>query len=152
MFNRIAFAAFLVLLLSGQAAMSDDAMRIPENAAAGGAASEANKEMEIGRYYIGKRNYTGAINRFKVVVTRYQSSAVVDEALFRLADAYLTLGIVQEAQTAAAVLDRMFPDSHWRSDARDMLKANGLEPAENERSWIIHAFPRTVGPQNLPGP
>jgi hypothetical protein len=72
MFNRIAFAAFLVLLFSGQAAMSDDAMRVPENAAAGGAASEANKEMETGRYYIGKRNYTGAINRFKVVMTRYQ--------------------------------------------------------------------------------
>jgi TolA-binding protein len=141
MFNRIAFAAFLALLFFGPAAMSDDAMRIPENAAVGDAASEADKEMEIGRYYMGKHNYPGAINRFKVVVTRFQSSPVVDEALFQLTDAYLTLGIVQEAQTAAAVLDRKFPDSHWRSDARDMLKAKGLEPAENERSWIIRAFP-----------
>jgi hypothetical protein len=55
------------------------------------------------------------------------------------------LGIVQEAQTAAAVLDRKFPNSHWRSDALDLLKAQGLEPAENKTSWISrisHAFSR----------
>jgi outer membrane protein assembly factor BamD len=54
--------------------------------------------------------------------------------------AYLTLGIRNEAQTAAAVLVRKFPDSHWRSDALDLLKKEGLEPAENEASSIIHAF------------
>jgi outer membrane protein assembly factor BamD len=85
-------------------------------------------------------NPVGAINRFKVVVTRFPSFPVVDEALFRLVQAYLMLGVRNEAQAAAAVLNRKFPDSHWRSDALDMLKANGLEPAEDEKSWIIHAF------------
>jgi outer membrane protein assembly factor BamD len=149
MLARTAFAASLVLLFSGPAAMSQDAVRdvarVPENASPGAATTEAGssgyeKEMTVERYYLTKRNYVGAINRFKVVVTRFPSSSAVDEALFHLVEAYLTLGIVQEAQTAAAVLDRKFPNSHWRSDALDLLKARGLEPAENERSWIIRAF------------
>ena len=71
----------------------------------------AGKEMEIGRYYLKKKDYTGAINRFKVVVTKYQTTRHVEEALMRLTEAYMALGIIDEAQTAAAVLGHNFPDS-----------------------------------------
>ena len=72
----------------------------------------AGKEMEIGRYYLKKKDYTGAINRFKVVVTKYQTTRHVEEALMRLTESYMALGIVDEAQTAAAVLGHNFPDSY----------------------------------------
>jgi outer membrane protein assembly factor BamD len=100
----------------------------------------AGKEMEIGRYYLRKKNFTGAINRFKVVVTQYQTTRHVEEALARLAECYMTLGIVQEAQTAAAVLGHNFPDSTWYKDAYRLVKAGGVEPQENEGSWISKAF------------
>jgi outer membrane protein assembly factor BamD len=100
----------------------------------------AGKEMVIGRYYQDKRDFTGAINRFKMVVTRYQTTRHVEEALERLVECYLALGIVGEAQTAAAVLGHNFPDSKWYQDAYKMVKANGLEPNENEASWISRAF------------
>jgi outer membrane protein assembly factor BamD len=100
----------------------------------------AGKEMEIGRYYLKKHDYTGAINRFKVVVTRYQTTRHVEEALLRLTEVYMALGIVQEAQTAAAVLGHNFPDSRWYKDAYELVKTGGLEPKENEGSWISKAF------------
>jgi outer membrane protein assembly factor BamD len=102
----------------------------------------AGKEMDVGRYYIGKRDYTGAINRFKVVVTRYQTTRHVEEALMRLTEAYMALGIVGEAQTAAAVLGHNFPDSTWYKDAYTLVKAGGLEPTENKGSWISRSFKR----------
>jgi outer membrane protein assembly factor BamD len=74
------------------------------------------------------------------VATRFQSSSVVDQALFGLVQAYLTLGINYEAQTATVVLNRKFPESHWRSDALDIVQKAGLEPAEDEKSWISRAF------------
>jgi outer membrane protein assembly factor BamD len=100
----------------------------------------AGKEVNIGRWYMQKRDYTGAINRFKVVVTRYQTTRHVEEALMRLTEAYMTLGIVDEAQTSAAVLGHNFPDSPWYQDAYNLVKSRGLEPAENKKSWISRAF------------
>jgi outer membrane protein assembly factor BamD len=100
----------------------------------------AGKEMLIGRYYLDKKDYTGAINRFKVVVTRYQTTRHVEEALLRLAEAYMALGIVDEAQTAAAVLGHNFPDSEWYSHAYTLVKNGGVEPTENKGSWISRAF------------
>ena len=100
----------------------------------------AGKEMEIGRFYMNKRDFTGAINRFKVVVTRYQTTRHVEEALMRLTEAYLSLGIVDEAQTAAAVLGHNFPDSPWYKDAYNLVKSAGVEPTENKDSWISRAF------------
>jgi outer membrane protein assembly factor BamD len=102
----------------------------------------AGKEMEVGRYYLKRRDYTGAINRFKVVVTRYQTTRHVEEALMRLTEAYLALGIVPEAQTAAAVLGHNFPDSPWYRDAYNLVTAGGHTPRENEGSWISRAFRR----------
>jgi len=100
----------------------------------------AGKEMRTGRYYLEKRNFTGAINRFKIVVTKYQTTRHVEEALMRLTEAYMSLGIVGEAQTAAAVLGHNFPDSVWYKDAYRLVKSGGLEPSENSDSWISRAF------------
>ena len=100
----------------------------------------AGKEMDIGRQLLNTRNYTGAINRFKVVVTRYQRTRHVEEALLRLTEAYMALGIVEEAQTSAAVLGHNFPDSRWYKDAYALMQSKGLEPNENKGSWISQAF------------
>jgi outer membrane protein assembly factor BamD len=100
----------------------------------------AGKEMEVGRYYMKKRDFVGAINRFKVVVTQYQTTRHVEEALMRLTEAYLSLGIVDEAQTAAAVLGHNFPDSPWYKEAYGLVRTAGGEPTENKDSWISRAF------------
>ena len=100
----------------------------------------AGKEMQIGRYYLEKKDYTGAINRFKVVVTKYQTTRHVEEALMRLTEAYMALGIADEAQTAAAVLGHNFPDSVWYKHAYTLVKTGGSEPVENKGSWISRAF------------
>ena len=75
----------------------------------------AGKEMDTGRYYLKRKDFTGAINRFKIVVTQYQTTRHVEEALMRLTEAYMALGVASEAQTAAAVLGHNFPDSPWYS-------------------------------------
>jgi outer membrane protein assembly factor BamD len=102
------------------------------------------KEMTIGRFYLNRKDFIGAINRFKVVVTKYQTTRHVEEALERLTEAYMALGIVAEAQTAAAVLGHNFPDSPWYKDAYQLVKSGGKEPFENKGSWISRAF-KTVG-------
>jgi outer membrane protein assembly factor BamD len=102
----------------------------------------AGREMMVGRYYMQRRDFTGAINRFKTVVTRYQTTRHVEEALLRLTETYLALGIVGEAQTSAAVLGHNFPDSRWYKDAYTLVREKGLEPAENRASWISQAFRR----------
>jgi len=105
----------------------------------------AGKEMEIGRFYMNKRDFIGAINRFKVVVTQYQTTRHVEEALMRLTEAYVSLGLIDEAQTAAAVLGHNFPDSPWYKDAYRLVKTAGGEPNENKGSWISHAFKKVLG-------
>jgi outer membrane protein assembly factor BamD len=100
----------------------------------------AGKEMVTGRYYLNRKDFTGAINRFKIVVTQYQTTRHVEEALMRLSEAYLALGVASEAQTAAAVLGHNFPDSRWYADAYRLVKSGGFEPVENKGSWISRAF------------
>jgi outer membrane protein assembly factor BamD len=100
----------------------------------------AGREMSVGRYYMQKRNFTAAINRFKTVVTQYQTTRHVEEALARLTEAYMAIGIVAEAQTAAAVLGHNFPDSPWYKDAYNRVKSGGLEPNENQDSYLSRAF------------
>jgi outer membrane protein assembly factor BamD len=100
----------------------------------------AGKEMQIGRYYQERHEYLAAVNRFRYVVENYQTTRHVEEALLRLTETYLALGIVPEAQTAAAVLGHNFPDSEWYKDSYALLAKTGVEPQENEGSWISRAF------------
>lgn len=112
---------------------ADNRMRIAED-------SIAAAEMEVGRYYLKRKNYLAAINRFKTVVTEYQTTAHVEEALMRLTEAYMALGIRQEAQTAAAVLGHNFPSSPWYKDAYALLQSDGLAPREDTGSWLSRAW------------
>jgi outer membrane protein assembly factor BamD len=104
----------------------------------------AGKEMQVARFYMNRRDFTGAINRFKVVVTHYQTTRHVEEALMRLTECYMSLGIVPEAQTAAAVLGHNFPSSPWYKDAYNLVRSGGVEPRENKGSWISRAF-KSIG-------
>ncbi len=112
---------------------ADNRMRIAED-------SIAASEMEVGRYYLKNKNYLAAINRFKTVVTEYQTTAHVEEALMRLTESYMALGIRQEAQTAAAVLGYNFPNSRWYKDAHALLQSDGLAPREDSGSWLSQAW------------
>src|SRR5665811_185467 len=100
----------------------------------------AASEMTVGRYYLRRNNYLAAINRFRTVVTEYQTTEQVEEALMRLTEAHMALGIVNEAQTAAAVLGHNFPDSKWYKHAYSLLGKRGLEPREHEGSWITRTW------------
>jgi len=100
----------------------------------------AGKEMEVGRYYLYKGDYIGAINRFRVVVEQYQRTTQITEALERLTEAYYALGLTKEAQTAAAVLGANYPGSPWYEDAYNLLKGHNLKPEEDKGSWISQAF------------
>ncbi len=100
----------------------------------------AAAEMEVGRYYLKRQNHVAAINRFKTVVSDYQTTAHVEEALARLTECYMALGITKEAQNAAAVLGHNFPDSKWYKDSYALLQSGGLAPREDGDSWISKAW------------
>ena len=100
----------------------------------------AGKEMAVGRYYLTQGNYLAAINRFRVVVEKYQTTSQAPEALHRLTEAYLALGITAEAQTAAAVLGHNFPGSDWYTDSYRMLTGKDLSPKRDESSWLSRAW------------
>lgn len=104
----------------------------------------AGKEMSIGRFYLNRHNYTAAINRFRSVLQYYQTTRHAEEALYRLVEAYLGLGITDEAETAAAVLGHNFPDGQWYQDAYALLKGKGLSPQENSGSWISKIYHAVV--------
>jgi len=99
----------------------------------------AGKEMQTGRYYLERREYIAAIKRFRYVVENYSNTRHIEEALSRLTEAYFAMGLTSEAQTAAAVLGHNYPDSQWYKDSYKLLQTNGLEPRENQGSWISKA-------------
>ncbi len=96
----------------------------------------AGKEMDVGRYYMKEARFLAAVNRFRVVVEQYQTTRHIEEALHRLVECYMALGVVSEAQTAAAVLGHNYPDSPWYRDSYTLLQRGGLEPEINEGSWL----------------
>ena len=100
----------------------------------------AGKEMSIGMYYLERGQYAAAINRFRTVIERHQTTSQVPEALHRLTEAYLSLGIVDEAQTAAAVLGYNYPGSEWYLDSYALITGADLRPAEDEESWLSSTF------------
>ncbi len=98
------------------------------------------KEMSIGRFYLNRRNYTAAINRFRNVLTYYQTTRHTEEALYRLVESYMGLGVTDEAETAAAILAHNFPDGEWYRNAYALLKSGGLSPQEHGDSWMSKLF------------
>ena len=100
----------------------------------------AGKEMEIGRYYLTRRQYVAAINRFRNVVETYQTTTHVPEALHRLTEAYLALGIRAEAQNSAAVLGYNFPGNVWYERSYALLEEQQLQPLESKGSWLSRIF------------
>lgn len=129
-------------------AMNDLVQRYPDSEYADDARKKiritldqlAGKEMQIGRYYLERLEYIAAINRFKVVVSDFQNTRHVEEALVRLAEAYLAMGITNEAQSAIAVLGHNFPESEWYKRGYALLNKGGLEPKIQKGSWISRAF------------
>jgi outer membrane protein assembly factor BamD len=100
----------------------------------------AGKEMQVGRYYLEQRNYIAAMNRFKTVLTDYQDTRHVEEALERITEADMSLGLTDDAQTATAILGHNFPNSPWYKDAYNLLQSGGLSPSENKQSWLSKLF------------
>lgn len=95
----------------------------------------AGKEMEIGRYYLKRQEYLAAMNRFKRVIENYQTTTHVPEALERLVECDLALGLANEAKENAAVLGYNYPGSHWYTDAYALLTGVGA-PATASQGWF----------------
>jgi outer membrane protein assembly factor BamD len=93
----------------------------------------AGKEMEVGRFYLSQRSYVGAINRFRTVVERYQTTSHVPEALHRLVEAYVALGLADEARRTAAVLGHNYPGSDWYADTYALVQT-GRNP--EQPGWV----------------
>jgi outer membrane protein assembly factor BamD len=147
--GRVLILALLVLAATDQTLFGQQIAQTPDQPTTGEKPSDvddplADKEMSIGREYMLKLNFIGAVNRFKIVMSEYQTSRNVPEALAQEAVIFLVLGIRSEAQTAVAVLGRKFPNSRWYTASRDLLKHNGLEPLEDEGSWISKTFKKAL--------
>ncbi len=102
----------------------------------------AGKEMEVGRWYLKQDHHVAAINRFRNVVENYQTTSHVPEALHRLTEAYLSIGVLEEARAAAAVLGHNFPGNRWYQDSYDLLVTRNLNPTKTPEggSWLNAIF------------
>lgn len=105
----------------------------------------AGKEMEVGRYYQKRNQFLAAINRFKTVIDQYQTTTHVPEALLRLTETYVSLGVFEEAQKTAAVLGYNYPGTDWYMDAYNLLVSRGLTTDELDA-------PPIVSPETAPPP
>ena len=104
----------------------------------------AGKEMEIGRYYLKRGNYTAGINRFRIVVQDFQTTTHTAEALHRLVEGYLALGLTDEAQTAGAILGYNYKSSPFYEDSFRLLKDRGLSPEAKGNSWLASAYRQMI--------
>jgi outer membrane protein assembly factor BamD len=104
----------------------------------------AGKEMEIGRYYLKRRHYNAAINRFRVVVEDFQTTTHTPEALHRLVESYLALGLNDQAQTAAAILGYNFQSSPFYDDSFRLLSGQGLAPDAAGEGWLRDIYRQVV--------
>lgn len=104
----------------------------------------AAKEMEIGRYYLRAGHYTAGINRFRVVVEQFQTTTHTPEALHRLVESYLALGLTDEAQTAAAILGHNFKGSPFYDDSFRLLTGKGLNPEAKGQGWLRTIYRQTI--------
>ncbi len=104
----------------------------------------AAKEMEVGRFYLAKQEYVAAINRFRTVVEDFQTTRHTPEALYRLVEAYVALGLNGEAQAAAAILETDFADNEWYADALVLLGQQGLAAEGNGSGWLARIYRQTI--------
>ena len=104
----------------------------------------AAKEMEVGRYYLKRGHYTSALNRFRAVVEDYQTTTYTAEALHRLVECYLALGLTDEAQTAAAILCYNYQSSPFYDDSYRLLKGQGLAPEAKGESWLSKIYRQMI--------
>ena len=135
-----------------RAALTDVIRRFPETEYAKDATLKmdmvrdqlAGKEMDVGRWYLRRDQHLAAINRFKTVVEEYDQTSHVPEALHRLVEAYLVVGLRGEARAAGAVLGYNFPESDWYRDSYRLLSSEGLDPEtaseEERRGWLSRLF------------
>jgi len=101
----------------------------------------AGKEMQVGRYYQEKNQHLAAVNRFRGVAENFQKTRHIEESLYRLTESYLALGIVNEAQTAAALLGYNYPESEWYKEAYSLLSGRKLEPTFSPGSRLRKILP-----------
>jgi len=104
----------------------------------------AAKEMEIGRYYLRHDHYTASINRFRVVVEDFQTTSHTAEALHRLVEAYVSLGLADEAQTAGAILGHNFKSTEWYENSYKLLTGHGLEMKAKGDNWLRKVYRQMV--------
>ncbi|WP_306152639.1 outer membrane protein assembly factor BamD [Roseovarius sp. MMSF_3281] len=104
----------------------------------------AAKEMEIGRYYLKRDHFTAAINRFRVVVEDFQTTTHTAEALHRLVEAYLSLGLTDEARTAGAILGHNFRGTEWYEDSYKMLTGQGLTLEAAGDNWLRQVYRQMI--------
>ena len=102
------------------------------------------KEMEIGRYYLRGRHYAAALNRFRTVVQDYQTTTHTPEALLRIVECYLALGLPDEAQTAGAILGYNYQSSPFYQDAFAQLKKHGLAPEAKGTGWLSTIYRQMI--------
>jgi len=100
----------------------------------------AAKEMEIGRYYLKRKHYTAAVSRFRIVVEDFQTTSHTAEALHRLVEAYLALGLTDEAQTAGAILGHNYQSTEWYQDSYALLTGQGLEVKSSGDNWLASIY------------
>ncbi|TDE41067.1 outer membrane protein assembly factor BamD [Antarcticimicrobium sediminis] len=104
----------------------------------------AAKEMEVGRYYLRHKQYAASVNRFRVVVEDFQTTTHTAEALHRLVEAYLSLGLIEEAQTAGAILGYNYQGSVWYEDSYKLLTARGLKARSIGNNWLSQIYRQSV--------
>lgn len=100
----------------------------------------AGKEMEIGRYYLTRKQYLAAINRFRRVIDLYQTTTHVPEALHRMTEGYLALGLADEAKKTASVLGHNYPGSEWYTDSYAILTGVDVRPQHEKRGMISRVW------------
>ena len=109
----------------------------------------AAKEMEVGRYYLQRGYYTSAVNRFRKVVQEFRTTEQTPEALYRLLECYLSLGLRGEAQSAAAILQESYSSTQWHKDSLILLSGEGLLPDAGGQNWLSTIYRQTIKGQWL---
>ncbi len=104
----------------------------------------AGKEMEIGRYYLKRKHYAAAVNRFRIVVEDFQTTTHTAEALHRLVEGYLSLGLTDEAQTAGAILGHNYQSTEWYEDSFALLTGQGLSASSSGDNWLSSIYRQVI--------